>query len=331
MYIERTAYARAGLLGNPSDGYFGKTISVSVKNFYATVRLEPSDELYFKPAPQDDASYVSIEGLLQELNLTGYNGGVPLLKACVKTFANYCKREGITLANKNFTLSYSSTIPRQVGMAGSSALVIACLKALCEYYSVKIDRNIFPTLALAVETEELGITAGLQDRVIQTWEGCVYMDFEKEHLLSKGYGQYAHIDVKLLPRMYIAYKTSLSKVSGKVLNPIRQRFEQGDRLTIESLQQIAALAAKGRLSIINEDELELASLINANFDLRTKVMSLSDENLELVNTARNMGVSASFTGSGGAIIGIIPHQFDFDELYKALKQINAETVILQTN
>ena len=29
MAVESVAYARAGLMGNPSDGYFGKTISIS--------------------------------------------------------------------------------------------------------------------------------------------------------------------------------------------------------------------------------------------------------------------------------------------------------------
>jgi len=42
MIIETRAYARAGLLGNPSDGYFGKTISVIVRNFGASITLWPS-------------------------------------------------------------------------------------------------------------------------------------------------------------------------------------------------------------------------------------------------------------------------------------------------
>eukprot|EP00959_Pyramimonas_sp_CCMP1952_P359752 7532682-Pyramimonas_sp.AAC.2 len=31
------AYARIGFLGNPSDGFYGKTIAVSIENFYAEV------------------------------------------------------------------------------------------------------------------------------------------------------------------------------------------------------------------------------------------------------------------------------------------------------
>ena len=38
MRIFKTkAYARAALVGNPSDGYHGKTISLIVKNFSADV------------------------------------------------------------------------------------------------------------------------------------------------------------------------------------------------------------------------------------------------------------------------------------------------------
>ena len=40
--IETYAYARAGLLGNPSDGYYGKTISLLMRNFRARVVLYPS-------------------------------------------------------------------------------------------------------------------------------------------------------------------------------------------------------------------------------------------------------------------------------------------------
>lgn len=36
--IAKRTHARIGLLGNPSDGYGGKTISLSLKNFWAEVR-----------------------------------------------------------------------------------------------------------------------------------------------------------------------------------------------------------------------------------------------------------------------------------------------------
>ena len=41
--ITRRAHARVGLVGNPSDGFYGKTISVSVENFWAEVSIHESD------------------------------------------------------------------------------------------------------------------------------------------------------------------------------------------------------------------------------------------------------------------------------------------------
>ena len=47
--IEHRAYARVGFLGNPSDVYFGRAISFSVANFFASVHLQPSDDLVIRP------------------------------------------------------------------------------------------------------------------------------------------------------------------------------------------------------------------------------------------------------------------------------------------
>jgi len=57
--ITHKAYARVGLLGNPSDVYYGKTISFSLANFSATVTLRPSPELVIQPHPVHDLVHFS--------------------------------------------------------------------------------------------------------------------------------------------------------------------------------------------------------------------------------------------------------------------------------
>ena len=61
--IETYAYARAGLLGNPSDGYYGKTIALIVRNFRARVLLYPSARLEIKPSKADMPVFESLEDL----------------------------------------------------------------------------------------------------------------------------------------------------------------------------------------------------------------------------------------------------------------------------
>jgi hypothetical protein len=81
------AYARIGFLGNPSDGYYGKTISFLLENFSATVSLEPSDTLKFVPSQEHDPQdFPSLEALVSHLDcprvvsrMLTFGQGTPLL------------------------------------------------------------------------------------------------------------------------------------------------------------------------------------------------------------------------------------------------------------
>src|ERR1017187_5997786 len=182
MIITAHSYARAGLIGNPSDGYFGKTISFVIRNFSATVRLWESPHFEILPTRGDLASFDNVQGFLRDVKLNGYYGGLRLMKAAVKKFHEYARQNDRELHSKNFTLSFESDIPRLVGLAGSSAIVVATFRALMKFYEYEIPLHLQPQLVLSVEKDELGINAGLQDRVIQTHEGIVYMDFDKKLL-----------------------------------------------------------------------------------------------------------------------------------------------------
>jgi hypothetical protein len=179
MIITQHAFARAGLVGNPSDGYFGKTISFVIRNFRATVSLWESPYFEIVPTHGDLARFDSVRGFLRDQKLYGYYGGVRLMKAAIKRFHDYCRQNDIDLPDdKSFTISYQSDIPRLVGLAGSSAIIVATMRALTQFYSVDVPKHYLPTLVLSCERDELGISAGLQDRVIQVYEGMVYASRE---------------------------------------------------------------------------------------------------------------------------------------------------------
>ncbi|GAA0160068.1 carbohydrate kinase [Lithospermum erythrorhizon] len=215
--IEHKAYGRVGLLGNPSDVYYGRTISLSLANFWASVRLEPSIDLVIVPHPTHDLlHFTSLFHLVNRLESEGYYGGVRLLMAICKVFHNHCKENKISLRQGNFTLSYHTNIPRQTGLSGSSAIVCAALSCLLDFYNVRhlIKVEIRPNLVLNAE-KELGIVAGLQDRVAQVYGGLVYMDFGKTYMDELGHGLYTPMDTSLLPPLYLIYAENPSD-SGKV-------------------------------------------------------------------------------------------------------------------
>src|SRR6185436_186151 len=211
MIIETYGYARAGFLGNPSDGYFGKTIAFSVRNFRARVLLYPSARLEIKLSKADLPVFENLKDLHETTRWRGYYGGIRIIQALIVRFMDYCHEQGIVLGNRNFTVEYESNIPQRLGLGGSSAIITAALRALCLYFSVEIPLPIQANLVLETETRELGVPAGLQDRVIQALEGLVYMDFAKEIMDRQGYGDYERLDPRLLPKVYVAYRTSLSE------------------------------------------------------------------------------------------------------------------------
>src|SRR5207249_11695093 len=89
MIITTHAYARAGLVGNPSDGYFGKTISFVIRNFKATVRLWESPHFEIVPTYGDFARFDNVGEFIRDVRLHGYYGGLRLQKATVKKFHDY--------------------------------------------------------------------------------------------------------------------------------------------------------------------------------------------------------------------------------------------------
>ena len=134
--VKARSFPRAGFLGNPSDGYFGKTLSFAFADYCVDLSLTESAKMRFIPGEVDDAMFDSPESLVHDLRLYGYYGGIRMLKAVAKLFFEYCFEPAIKLPRRNFTAEYRTNIPRLVGLSGSSAICSAMLKALCKFYEV---------------------------------------------------------------------------------------------------------------------------------------------------------------------------------------------------
>ena len=237
----------------------------------------------------------------------GYYGGVRLLKASINRLADYCETVGHSLHDENFSITYTSNIPRQVGLAGSSAIVTAAMRGLMEWFQINIPPHLLASLVLSVETA-LGIPAGLQDRVIQAFEGLVYMNFESSKMRNENglaFGEYEPLDPSRLPDLYLAYVKNSSEPTEVVHDRLRERFNRGDRDVVQAMNSFGSLAEQGRAALLSGDHRKLAALINQNFNLRRSICQIHRDHQQMVECARSLGASAKFCGSGGAIIGTL--------------------------
>lgn len=321
MIITAQAYARAGLVGNPSDGYFGKTISFIIRNFKATVRLWETPHFEIVPGQGDLGRFGSVDEFLRDVKLHGYYGGMRLIKATIRRFHQYCAGKGIELRRGNFTISFESDIPRLVGLSGSSAIVCATMRALMQFYNVNIPREYLPTLLLSVEKDELDINAGLQDRVIQVYEGIVYMDFDRAIVESRGHGYYEPLNPPQVPPLYVAFDPGRAEISDIPHRNLRALFDKGDNAVVKAMQSYRQLTDAGRIAIMKSDWAELDRVINANYDLRRTIMNIAPENQRMIDVARAAGASAKFAGSGGAIVGLYKDGRHYQKVCDALAEI----------
>jgi len=141
----RRAYARPAPPRNPSDGYHGKTISFSVPRLLRRSRAlrvglgghrarggrSCAVQLRAGPGARRAAARVLRRH--------------PAHQATIKRFVEYCHARTSGCTKRNFSVRYQTTIPRQVGLAGSSALIVATLRCLMEFYQIEIPLDVQPT------------------------------------------------------------------------------------------------------------------------------------------------------------------------------------------
>src|ERR1019366_5658541 len=113
-------------------------------------------------------------------------------------------------------------------------------------------------------TRELSVPAGLQDRVVQAYQGLVYMDFSRSLMEARGYGEYERMDVSLLPNVYVAYRTSLSEGTEVLRSPPPEPWIRGDPEVVAAMETWARSAAEGRACLLARNSSRLNQLVDAN-------------------------------------------------------------------
>jgi glucuronokinase len=314
-------HARAALLGNPSDGFGGATIAFELPQFSAEVEAGAGDGVTIE-AEGGLLEFRDAAELVAARQTSAYPAGGPaaLLMATAKRYCERLAAGGTELTGVGLHLRLrSSSIPPQVGLAGSSAIVISALRALCDLFSDRIAPELLPSFALACETEELGIAAGLQDRVVQCYGGVVFMDFDPALVAAQGHGRYVPLDPALLPPLVVAYRPDAATDSGIAHAPTHERFDAGEPLVVETMAAIGALAHKGREALLAGDRTRLGEMMDRNFELRRRIYELDPRHVAMIDAARSAGAAANFAGSGGAVVALPPRDALAGQLRRALE------------
>ncbi len=296
--ITRRAYPRLGLLGNPADALGGPALSVTFSDFCAEAAASPSECLRLMEPEVELPVWEDIEELAAVVQRRGYHGGRRLMMAALMALARHCRIAGLPVPPASFALSWTSTIPLRVGLAGSSALVIAAIRAAAAFWELPLAPADLVEISLRAETVELGIPAGPQDRVAQAYEGLVYFTHGESGRIEA-----ERLDLSALPPLFVAIDEEAGEGTEVFHSTLRERFQRGDSAVVEGVARQADLTRRGVEFLRARRGGELGVLMDENFEIRRQMSRLNPRHERMVDTARAFGAHAKFAGSGGAIVG----------------------------
>lgn len=269
-----SAPARANLIGNPSDQYGGNTLAVSL----APRAFVALDEGRGGEAPPPLAA--AVLGELDE--------GAP-----------------------EFRITLASEIPRQSGIAGSTALVVALVHAVHAWRDRTLEPHALAEQARRVEREGLGVQCGFVDHYLCTFGGLRYVDLSAKGPDGEGATPAAVEDLgSLAPALpFVVAYTGVRHSSDAVHRPLRERWLAGEPAVVEAYARIAEIGALGRDALCRGDLPAFGRLMNENHAIQRGLGGSGPANEALIEAARGagaLGAKLAGAGGGGTIVALAP-------------------------
>jgi glucuronokinase len=293
--IVSTCAARAALAGNPSDGYGGAVVAIPLPDLTAMAALEESHSGAFVHHSSD-----------------------PELSAVVDaTVAAYADLFGSV---PPVELSLSTNIPRSVGLAGSSALIIATLRALRAFDSERWEPIPLATAALAVERERMGIEAGLQDRLVQSVGRPVSMTFDPVG--------FEPLDLDERFQLFVAWSPEAAETSDTVHRSLRRRFDGGDSTVRTAMGELRIQAGRARRGILSGDPKLLADAMHRTLAIRLDITEVPEAQRHLIEIGRAAGAALNSAGSGGSVVGLARHEHHLADVLTAYRDAGVDVQVV---
>lgn len=312
--IRVTAPGRAGIIGNPTDGYGGTMIACSIKN-RAQVTIEESDQLIIENS-------FGRKVLKWRNDFENKGDYFDIVRSVLRYFK---------LFDIKSKISIDTNIPVQAGLAGSTAVLSAVISAVASYVGYKFHKYHLAEINRIIELHYMKCQCGYQDAYMTTFGGLNYLDFRgKEYYKDLDEEIYATVEplrdyVKELP--FVIAHTGIKHHSGNFHKPLRERWLEDEPEVVNAYNEIAHLAREGKKALLNCDWDQLAYLMNKNHELQDSLVNSGEQNNYMIKVAKENGALAAKlagAGGGGTIIALT---LEPERTINALRNAGAEEFV----
>ena len=289
--LRTSAPARVNLVGNPSDQYGGVTVACTLP-LRARVELRGAEEWSLESdgfrAPARNEAERTPRGDVLDLGRAVLSHLGP--------------------AGPPAAVVYESEIPRQSGLAGSTALVVALLRALLAWRDEHPAAAPLAERARRLERDTLGVACGYVDQYLCAFGGLACVDFAGK-TPDGGVPEepFARVEPLYAELPFALANTGVRHSSDAVHRPLQARWRAGEPAVVEGYRRVAALGRIGRDALLAGDWAALGAAMNENHAIQRDLGGSGEANERLIEAALRAGaVGAKLAGAGqGGTVGAL--------------------------
>lgn len=314
----RISFAGGGTDVSPYSELYGGYVLNACINMYAYATIEPRDDNKIVFNSVDKGKKLELQSE-EKLNI---DGNLDLFKSVYnKIVKNFTKK---SLA---FTLTTYVDAPAGSGLGSSSTLVVAILKAFCEWQNLALGEYDLADLAWEIERIDLNMAGGKQDQYSAAFGGFNFMEFYENKIIINPL-RVKQEYVNELEFNTLLYYTGISRLSSTIIEKQSENVENNVLQTIEAMHKLKEQAKLMKEALLKGQINKMGDLLNFGWDYKkqlTKDISnpIIDNIYNYAIKAGAIGGKISGAGGGGFFIFYCPKNTRYDVI-EALKPFEGE-------
>ena len=316
-----SAHARVNLIGEHTD-YTGGYVMPSLLNFKTTIQISKNNMKEYQVYSANFDEHKNFTDFLKSKN----NDWIDYVKGCLFVFYDENKH----IPNTYLNIFISSTIPMGRGISSSSALCVAILKTLNDYFKTDYPEKHIAILAQKVERNYIGVSGGIMDQMVSSigihrkaffldclslkfelidipdnWVFCLVDSAVQRNLRDSAYNE-----------RYNQLKKAEEYLGTEYLGSIKPRqFDQNkinDELILKRARHVItenARVLEAKENLLNKDIKSFGKLMNESHQSYAKDFEASTEDVDLIversKTSGAEGARLTGGGFGGFTVSLI--------------------------
>ncbi len=268
MIVRSKAPLRLGLAGGGSDvapystTYGGLVLNATI-NLFAYCSIESLDEKKIEINSFDN-NFQGVYATSRELPLAD-NGAILIKGVYNRLMRDYgCTPEPMRITT-------FSDAPAGSGLGTSSTMVVAIIKAFCEWYSLPLGDYEISRLAYEVERIDLNLSGGKQDQYAAAFGGFNYIEFTPEDNVIVNPLRVNPWTIEELESSLLLYFTGRSRMSAAIIDEQKRNTSQGVNSAIEAMHRIKQSAIDMKTAILTGNISDFAKILGQAWEDKKKM------------------------------------------------------------